>query len=183
MDITKNTYRNESIGFSITKPDNWIFLPTQWALTIRNRTEPSNEELQEILKYAQTPFVYMHFDHGQNDQVYPTVQASCRPINPIKQSEREDLFNQQIEQFKKIYPGIQFQETSASGLISLCPTNIIKAVITVRNEEGGEFECLNRTYTIFAGYLGFSLALSGPVDGPYAFHDEFENILKSVVID
>jgi hypothetical protein len=183
MDSTKNTYRNESLGFSITKPNNWFFLPTQWALTIRNRAEPSNEELQEILKNAQTPFVYMHFDHGKNNQVYPTAQASCRPINRTNQLERENILELQMEQLGKIYHDLDIIESSADGLICQCPTNIIKATLTIRNEEGNSFRCFSRSYAIFAGYLGFSLGLSGPIEGPYAFHNEFEEILKSVIID
>ena len=116
------------------------------------RNKFTDSEIQELLKQAQTPFVYMHFDHGRNDTVYPTAQAACRPIQPIGNAERKEILKQQIEFFKRMYNDIDIIESTSNGLISGCPANIIKASFTTTNQEGCEFQVLNRTYTIINGY-------------------------------
>ena len=182
MEHSENTYRNESLGFSISKPETWAFLPTQWVANIKNRVNHTSEEYQELLHQAQVPFVYFQFDHQEADFAYPTVQATCRPIKPVNKKDRKFMLGQQILTLTDNFEDFSLIESTHNGFISQCPANISKFRFSIQNVEGTKFSCLARSYTIFVRHLAFTIGLSGPSNGPYVCNEEFDGILKSIII-
>lgn len=179
-----NTYVNRELGFSIEKPDDWVFLPGQWALNLlMSRTDPSGEVNDELIKYAREPLVYFHYDHGVEDIVLPTVCVMHRTIMGLHSVDRISFLKLQIIQLQYVFNDFCLIEATSDGLISKKPANIIKSTFTAYNPEGDGLECFSRCYAIFTDSCLFAVEMSGPLDGGFSFEDRFKAILASVRID
>lgn len=180
MAVCGNTYRNDTLGFQITKPDTWAFLPSRWAVGLRSRIALDDREFEEVIRHAQVPFVSFLFDHGRPDQSFPTAQATCRPLRTVVGLERDELLRVQLEQLRRMFPDLRVDESTPRGIVGGRPANIIKASFSVRNRDGAMFRCRTRSYTIVDGLLVFTIGLTGPADGRFRCDDEFEQISGSI---
>jgi len=179
-----NTYVNRELGFSIEKPEEWIFLPGQWALNLLiNRPDPSGEVNDELIKHAQEPLVYFHYDHGFDDIVLPTVCAMHRAMGGLPSIDRISFLNLQIIQLQHVFQDFCLIEATSDSLISKKPANIIKSTFTSYNLEGEGLECLSRCYVIFADGCLFAVEMSGPLEGRFRSEEQFKAILMSIRID
>lgn len=180
----RNMYVNDELGFSIEKPQTWIFIPKQWAINLLlNRVEPPTKENAELLKYAQEPLVYFHYDHRIMDQVLPTVQVMHRMLVGVDTIDRPTFLRMQLIQLDSVFRNFDLIEATSDGIISARPANIIKSTFTVYNQEGYEMECLSRCYLIFSGDSILAVEMSGPVEGEFRCEEEFKDILTSIRID
>ncbi len=179
-----NFYVNREFGFSIEKPEDWTFLPGQWALHLLiNRTDPSGESNDELIKYAQEPLVYFHYDHSMGDIVLPTVCVMHRAAGGLQSIDRMSFLELQIIQLEHVFHDFSLIEATSDGLISKKPANIIKSTFTVYNHDGEGLECLSRCYVIFTERCLFAVEMSGPLGGRFFFEDRFKAILTSIRID
>lgn len=179
-----NTYVNRDLGFSIEKPDDWAFLPGRWALNlIMSRTDPSGEVNEELIKYAQEPLVYFHYDHRLDDLVLPTVCAMHRAMAGLQSIDRVSFLKMQLIQLEYVFQDFCLIEATSDGIISNKPANIIKSTFTVHYPDGGGLECFSRCYVVFTDTCLFAIEMSGPLEGRFRFEEEFKAILMSIRID
>ena len=180
----RNIYRNNELGFSIEKPEDWIFIPQQWAVNLLiNRADPPSERNDELIKYAQEPLVYFHYDHRLSDKALPTVQVMHRMMIGVGSIDRPTFLKMQIIQLEAVFRDFCLLESTSDGIISKRPANIIKSTFTVYNQNGNELECLSRCYLIFAGDHVLSIEMSGPIEGEFCCEKEFKDVLTSIHID
>ena len=179
-----NTYVNRELGFSIEKPDDWVFLPGQWALNLLiNRTDPSGEANDELIKYAQEPLVYFHYDHGIEDIVLPTVCAMHRVMGRPHSVDRISFLKLQIIQLQHVFQDFCLMEATSDGLISKKPANIIKSTFTAYSPDGDGLECFSRCYAVFTDLCLVAIEMSGPPEGRFSSEEEFKAVLASIRID
>jgi len=179
-----NSYVNRELGFAIEKPDDWTFLPGQWALNLLiNRTDPCGEVNDDLIKYAQEPLVYFHYDHGIEDIVLPTVYAMHRFIRGLDSVDRMSFLRLQIIQLEVVFQDFCLIEATPDGLIAKKPANIIKSTFTAYNSDGDGLECFSRSYVIFTDNCLFAIEMSGPLEGRFCFEETFRAILASVRVD
>lgn len=180
--MSAHVYHNEELGFSLTKPDHWVFLPTPWGLNIRNRGEPENQKLREILKGAKEPFLYCHFDHGTKDAAYPTVQVVYHVVENATEPVRNQMMRLQIEQMTSLFSDFSLIRTQSEMILAGCPAFRIESTFTIRNDVGRPFACRNRTCVVFSPRYAFTIGMSGPAHGPFQSEEAFDQILRSVRI-
>ena len=178
-----NIYRNEELGFSIEKPEDWVFMPTSWVLNLKDKADPFYKELDDRIKYARLPFVYFHYNHGIYDMVIPTVQVVYRTANGMSALDRSTILGMQLAQLQVVLKDYCLVEATSDGLISKRPANIIKSTHTVDNQDGLEMDCLSRCYVIFAEHSMFVVVMSGPAEGKYRCDREFNDVLASIRVD
>ncbi len=177
----RNLYINDELGFSIEKPEDWTFIPKQWAINlIINRADPPSEGNDNLIQYAQEPLVYFHYDHRLSDLVLPTVQAMHRMIIGVSSIDRPTFLRMQLIQLEAVFRDFCLLEATSDGIISKRPANIIKSTFTVFNQNGTELECLSRCYLIFAGDHVLSVEMSGPIGGEFCCEKEFRDVLTSI---
>jgi len=178
----KNIYRNPELGFSIEKPQDWVFMPTAWVLNLKDKAEPFYRELDERVRYARLPFVYFHYDHGISDLVIPTVQVMYRTTCGTSALDRSTILGMQLVQLQIVLDDYCLVEATSNGVISERPANIIKSTHTVNNQNGKAMDCLSRCYVIFTEDAMFVVVMSGPTEGTYRCDREFGEILRSIRI-
>ena len=179
----KNIYRNMELGFSIEKPEEWVFMPLSWVLNMKDKADPFHRELDDRVRYARLPFVYFHYDHGIYNMAVPTVQVMYRTANGTSALDRSTILGMQLFQLQVVLKDYCLVEATSDGLISKRPANIIKSTHTVDNQDGLEMDCLSRCYAIFTDSSMFFVVMSGPVEGEYRCDKEFGDILSSIRVD
>ena len=178
--VSGDTYRNDILGFEITKPRSWSFVASRWAVTLRNRVELDDDEFAEALRLAQVPFVSFLFDHGRPDEPFPTAQATCRPLRTPAALDRAELLRVQLGVLRHAFPDLNVVEATARGIVAGRPANIVKAHFSVRNKQARTFRCRTRSYTIVDRALVFTVGLTGPDGGRFRSDAEFEQITASI---
>jgi len=119
----RNRYYNNDIGFYLEKPEEWVFMPSQWALNIRKRTEYSNDDIALIMQQANTPFVYLQKPLSRQDIAHPTVQATCRYFAQPTTDKISQLARIQIQTFEKNFTDFSLLEQSSQKGLSGFPAN------------------------------------------------------------
>jgi len=180
MAVSGNTYRNETLGFQITKPEVWTFLPTRWTGALRRRATLDEQEYADALRQAEVPFVSFRFDHGRRDEPFPTVQATCRPLHARAGRDREGQLRALLDRLGRTLPDLRVDEAIARGIVASRRANIVKAAFTVRSRDGRTFPCRTRAYAIVDRTLVFTIGLTGPADGRFRCDAEFEQITASI---
>jgi hypothetical protein len=175
----ENEFHEPRLGFSLTKPEHWIFLPTRWALSARRRFEPDDAEIQALLKRAQSPFVCVQFDHGRSDHVIPTFQATCRSAPAA--FDLKGVLSSALTALERIHPTHEVEEASASAVVAGHRAATYALVARVHTE-GGSIEFRNRVYIVPAKRFAFTLSLSSSTAPEYAAMHELQGILASIRI-
>jgi hypothetical protein len=176
------SYYNEQLDFYIEKPSGWEFLPTQWALNLRNKTQLSNAEMKELLSRANEPLVYMLKPIDRNDIAHPTAQATCRPIKNPSLDERKWFIDQQIELMSNGIKNFSLIQSSTEEEVSGFSSVYMKSSFTIKNSDGMEFDCLGKSWTIFYYDIAFTIGLSGSVVNPEAYANDHDLILSSILL-
>lgn len=176
--LNPNLYTNADLGFSLTKPDAWTFLPTAWSLKFRRNLDPSNEELARVLQLASVPFVYAHLPHTDPASAFPTLQVSCRAVGAAVAP--RDVLEPMIEQLRRQFADLELLEASSEAIVGGRPAVRLKTRFSLRNSEGSVFRCLSHSYSVFAAPLAFSVGISCAASGEYFVPDDLASIAESI---
>ncbi|WP_419661334.1 hypothetical protein [Desulfosarcina variabilis] len=185
----ENTFNSRALGFSITKPSDWIFLPSQWAwaLKTRQRYEFEEDDIKKLMENANVPFVYCHYDHQSEDYVFPTVQACCRPITEPSQENRKDLIDAMVSHVHQMDQQAKIEEINENAILSGHSGIRIRCIFSLfRKQNDGnlkELKCVNKSYIIFAHQLAYTIGFAHPLEGPYQKLAALLEIERSIRIE
>jgi len=178
--MTPDTFTAPELGFEITKPKNWEFVPTQWAKNTRKHAKLTPAQ-SDILAKSAVPFVYLQYVHDSPDYAFPTIQVTCRLLTATPPLLAQ-LLALQTQTIARTYPDATITDATDAFVLSGHPATHFKSVFSIKNHAGTEFSILSRSYLVIVGQLAFTLGLSGPSKGPHTRAADFEAILKSVKI-
>lgn len=159
--MNNNSYYNEAIDFYIKKTKDWVFLPTQWAMNVRNKLAYSNEEIALIMQQANMPFVYMQKTLSRYDIAYPTAQGTCRYFANPTPDKMAQFARLQIQVFQSTFTDFNLLDFSTEKTLSGYPANYFKLTFSAKNESGDSFSCLSQSWSVFYNNLAYTIGLSG----------------------
>lgn len=178
----EKSYYNESIDFYIEKPESWLFFPTQWVTSLRNKTAGSNKDVSAILQRANIPFVYMQKPIDRANIALPTVQATCRYYENPTPEHRQELADAQIQTFEKNYQDFRLIKSSAYEALSNCPAIYYKVSFSLNSESGVPYHCLSQAWTVFSNSMVYTIGLSGPAKNYHEYESDINEIVSSILI-
>ncbi|MFC1852252.1 hypothetical protein ACFL27_18810 [candidate division CSSED10-310 bacterium] len=176
----ENVFTNNTLGFEIKKPDDWVFMPSDWAAGFREKNLSDDEKVRQILKMANKPLVAFYLLHDSDEYVYPTVQVICRVV--AGKWNRPESLEMQINNLKEVFRNFTLLESSSDTIMAGKLGTKLSATYTLENNEGILFDVFFRNFVVLNGSIAFNIGLSGPVDGPYACETEFDDIISSIKI-
>ena len=185
----ENTFYSRSLNFSITKPSDWIFLPSQWEWTLKTRQEYDlkDDEIKQLMENANIPFVYLHYDHQSEDYVFPTVQACCRPRTEPSQENRKNLIDAMVSHVHNMDQQARIEEINENAILSGHSGIRIRCIFSLFTEqEDGKckaLQCVNKSYIIFAHQLAYTIGFAHPLEGPYQKLADLLKIERSIRIE
>lgn len=179
-----NTFMNPTAGFTITKPESWVFATTEQIATNRASVRLKDKELEEQLKQrASTPLIAIMKHQEPYDDINPSVQVLLRPLGQLEGKSPLELMNILIPSMQRAMVDFQFVEEIRETVVCGQKAAYAKSKYTVTNTEGRTFPILGRLWVIPRGKFMFMLSMSSPQEGADVSEKEFAEILKSIMID
>ena len=180
----KDTFRSPTAGFSITKPNGWVFATTDQIATNRANVRLKDKELEEQMRQrASAPLIAIMKHEEPYDDLNPSVQVLLRPLGQLEGRSALELMNIVIPSMQRAMVDFQFVEEIRETVVGGQKAAYTKSKYTVSNAEGRTFPTLSRLWLIPRGKFMFMLSMSGHQEGLDVSEKEFAEILKSIKID
>jgi hypothetical protein len=179
-----NLFRSPTAGFSITKPDSWVFATTDQIATNRAHVRLKNKELEEQMRQrASAPLIAILKHKEPYDDLNPSVQVLLRPLGQLEGKSPLELMNIVIPSMQRAMVDFQFVEEIREAVVGGQKAAYTKSKYTIINAEGRMFPALSRLWLISRGKFMFMMSMSGHQEGSDVSEKEFSEILKSIKID
>lgn len=177
--IHENTYHNPSIRFSITKPADWTFMPSEWALNLKEQSFEHTPEFEEMVKTANLPFVHFYRYHAEAQYPCPTVQCGCRLNGGVTLAETLEQVTEELGHF---LPTSRFIAATPDYILSGHRSAYCEFTFSVKTCDGVTLECLGRSMIVIRPDLVFTVGLTGSMDEKYRCEAEFAEIVRTIRI-
>ena len=178
--LSENRFSDEKIGFSVSKPDHWDFVPNGWAVNGIKRAMSANENLRPIVESSNGPFVYMQYTHQDIQYIYPSVQARCCYTG--REVDIETIINSTIDVLKHTANGFKLHHKQFSAIISGRRAAYYECEYTFNNDMGKPLRCCSTSWFVPRAYDYLVVTLNKPANGPYQLLDDFKLIERSISV-
>ena len=176
----KHRFHDEKIGFSVSKPEHWDFVPNGWAVQGVRRAISANENLRSVVESSNGPFMYMQFTHQNVEYIYPSVQARCCYTG--RTVDIETLINSTIDVLKHTAKGFSLYHKQFSAIISGTRAAYYECEYTFYNDSGIPLRCRSISWFVPRAFDYIVITLNRPTQGPYQLKDDFQLIQRSICV-
>lgn len=184
--VNGNSYYNQQLDFYIEKPEEWSFMPKEWAINMKETTLENNPELKDILEKAARPFLSFHLFHDNPQLVYPSVNCSCRLIRSGLKFDPKKHLDDSINLMDRYFTNFKVIQAFDDFIISGYQGIFLKVSLDVLNSDNIPIKCLNRLIAINRPLYGqaivYNIGLSGNYNDEYCCEEDFDKIMKSIAI-
>ena len=179
-----NTFTSPTAGFSITKPNTWVFGSMEQVATSREAIRLKDKELEQQMRArASAPLVVILKHQEPYDDLNPSVQVLLRPLGQLEGRSAVELMSIVVPTIQRAVADFTVIEPIKETTVGGQKAAYMKSKYTVANAEGREFRALSRLWIVTRGKFMFMISMSGPRDGPNVSEDEFAEILRSIRIE
>jgi hypothetical protein len=179
-----HTFHSPTAGFTITKPESWVFATTEQIARNRARVRLKDKELEALVRErASLPLVAAAKHPEPYDDLNPSVQVLLRPLGSLAGKSPVELMQIAIVPIQRAVSGFEYVETVRGSSLNGRQAAYVKCGYTVANAAGRTFPTLTRLWLVPRGQVLFMVSMSGPRQGPDVSEGEFAAILKSIKID
>lgn len=175
--VQGNRYHNPTLQFSIVKPEGWAFMPSAWALHMKEQYFEHTAEFEELVKSADLPFVHFYQYHEDANYPCPTVQCGCRWNEGVTLDQQLQEVTQDLT---KYLPTSQILDATSQYILAGHRAIFVKFTFSVNTHRGIPIQCLGRTIAIARREYVFTIGLTGSVDEKYRCEEEFQKIIRSI---
>ena len=184
ISYANDVFTNPTVGFSIEKPDEWVYLTTQTITENRKNVRLNDEELQKsIQKYATAPLVVMARHPEPYDELNPSIQVTFRPLGQLQGTPPENILSLIVPTIQRAVSDFEYIEGVTATRVSGLDAATMRARYTVYNQQGRTFETLTRMWLVPRGAYLFIIAMSGKANGPEVSETEFMKAFNSIKIE
>jgi len=182
--MTDEHFAEPRLGFALTRPARWQFVPPGWSPARELAADADREE--EWSRFGHLPFCGAVRPHASRRHAFATLQVSARPMAmpgpeeaaTMLQSIRGILLNQN--------PQAEILTAVSGARLAGCPANVLRCRFSVPvtvDAERVAMGVISRSYVIFAPRYAFTVGLSSSDANEYYEEADFENIIASIRID
>lgn len=178
-----HTFNNTDIGFSITKPSEWHYVSRKILEENRDANRANNAELEEVSqKTGDSPFLTVFSRYPEpNSRNNPTVSVTVLNTG-VAGLPPKSFLGQSTVILKKAYPDLtiveEVRDREVDGIIGA----FTRLKFTIVGADDQRLPTMHRIWLVPRGVLMFSIAMTGPQEGPDVSEDAFQEILKSIKI-
>lgn len=178
-----HTYNNAAVGFSITKPSGWHYVSKQTLEVNRSANRDNNPELEKAsLENGDSPFLLVFARYPEpNPKNNPTVSVTV--VNTgMEGLPPKGILTLSTVELKKAYPDLAIVEEIRDQEVDGVMGAYTKLKFTVAGADEQKLRTLHRMWLVPRGTLMFSVAMTGPQEGPDVSEEAFQEILSSIKI-
>ena len=182
MATDPNRFSDGFLGFSISKPSLWRFVPPAWspAVMLTNSADP--DSVWRL--HSPKPFVCFMGSHASTAEAFPTVQVTARRSRVPTTAEADALQQQTIDFLGEQFPDFDVLESSTSNIVAGFRASLLRSRYSLVAGEDDEivFSVLARSIVIFSPGITFTIGMSSSEDPAYFDERDFDAVLASVSI-
>jgi hypothetical protein len=178
-----NIYSNSTIGFTIHKPDSWLFVSERQSLENRNNIQLQDEELErEVQSHANLPTVSISKYPEPHPTVNPTVQVKHLE-KPSADLLPQDVLEATVQQIQNVYADFRVTKPIQVARLGAHKAATMQVAFTMETVDGGAFSVHSIMWVVERRNDLFIIGMSGPSEGDDASEEEFMDILSSIIIE
>lgn len=177
------TFNDAVLGFSITKPSGWNYVSGKIMEVNKNANRQNNPELEKVSQQTgDTPFLVVFARYPEpNPNNNPTVSVTVIDTG-VEGLSPKRILALPAAKLKKAYPDLtiveEIRDHEVDGIIGA----YTKLKFTVAGDGERKFPTTHRMWLVPRGTLMFSIAMTGPQEGPDVSEEAFQEILQSIKI-
>jgi hypothetical protein len=134
--VAQDTYSNQTLGFSITKPKSWHYVTAEQNKENLSRADFSDPKFKElVLQYARTPFFAITKYKEPHDDLNPSIKVNVREAGQLKSMPPEKIAELTSTSLARAFKDFALAEGPKAVTISGRPAGYFKANYTF--EAGG----------------------------------------------
>ena len=175
------TYRNSSLGFSISYPSSWEAVPAPWMKQFMSRAKGTSEKLAEYIAQGSQPFLI-----AQNPNVPPGVAipaVKCQAYNPASIAAAggiDGVLSSMIRYSQQAYPDFEVNEFTPECVMAGVVGTKMTVSMTVLNPEGNSFHGKTEMHFLPTPSFVFLVALTATSDPSLRPTEELLQIVRSI---
>ena len=179
-----NTFSSYTVGFSITKPEQWHFISAAANADNLNNVRIQDEKFQKIMqKYATVPLVIMTKFMEPYDDLNPSVKVNIKPLGNMDGENPVNIMKIIIKQFPRILKNYVEMQSPVEREIAGSKAAYMKAYYSVENSAGRTFRVCSELWIIPRGKFFFLIGIGTKQDSDKNELQEIANIISSIKID
>ncbi len=175
-----NTYHNYGVGFSITKPSDWLYTDPQLVKAQVDKARLDDKDLEALVKNGKTPLVVITRYPLSTPKLNPNVIVKLTAVESDNFPLRV-LMNFSLQIIKRSSPDLtlvdEIQDTEVDGIAGVYSKFTYTLSPMARNQP-----ILARMWLLSRGKVIFGIIMTGPQEGPDVSEEAFEEILNSIKI-
>ncbi len=175
-----NTYHNAEVGFSITKPSNWLYMNPELIKTQVSKARLGDEDLQEMIRENPAPLLMITRYPLSTPALNPNVVVAPT-FMPSEDFSPKDIINTSLAVFKRSFPDLsivdEVQDAKVDGIEGAYSK--FKYTLSVGDHER---LIMARIWLMPRGKIIFNVVMTGAQEGPDVSEEAFKEILSSIKI-
>jgi hypothetical protein len=169
------------LGFTMTKPVTWQFVPPQWSPS--QQLDPARDLDEQWNNCSHLAFCGAVRPHASRRHAFATMQVTARPLTPPGDAEAAAMLQTVQGILQNQNPHAEVLVATSAGVIGGVRANVLRCRFALPIEVAQErvmMGVISRSYVIFGPRYAFTLGLSSSDDPAFYVESEFADIVASV---
>lgn len=176
-----NVFESATVGFKVTKPDDWQFITAQENLDNIKKIELKDEELrQQILKYATAPLVAMLKYPEPFDDLNPSFKVNIKPLGQLRGMAPTKMLELILPQFKDIFHDFSLVQAPMDTTVGQHVAGYMRTNYSLMVPDGRTFPASSEIWIVPRGDYFFLIGAGSRQDEKTGSRDEIAKILSSI---
>ncbi|MBN1142726.1 MAG: hypothetical protein JXB25_13170 [Deltaproteobacteria bacterium] len=179
----QNPFQSATIGFKITKPDDWEFFSAEQNLNnMKNVKLSDNEFHQLMMKYSNAPFVAMMKHPEPFDDLNPSLKINIKPLGQFKGTDPKHILGFFVPQFQKIFQDFKLVQPPMDTKLGGLAAAYMRINFTLAISDGRSFPATSELWIVPRGDYFFMIGAGTRQDEETGSREEIAEILSSMVL-
>ncbi|MFO7529002.1 MAG: hypothetical protein R6W86_09400 [Marinobacter sp.] len=177
----KNLFESVTVGFKVTKPDDWNFISAEQNRESLERFQMTDKEFhQQMVKYSSAPLVAMMKYPEPFEDLNPSFKVNIKPLGQLKGSDPKEILNLILPQFKKVFQDFNLTQRPTDTEVDGLPAAYMRINYSLAVPDGRVFPTTSELWIVPRGDYFFMIGSGTRQDEKTGSREEISEILSSV---
>ena len=179
-----DTYRNPTVGITVTKPANWHFTTAEENLENLQRTKLKDDEfLKYVQLHATAPLVAMTKYAEPYDDLNPSFKVIIRPLGQLPGDDPAKMTELVLPQLGKQFDDFSIEEGPLDTVISGLKAAYVKFHYSLQTEDSTVFPTCSELWIVPRGNFFFMIGAGTRQDEKTGKREEIAGIMATLRLD
>jgi len=179
-----NTYSNPTLGISVTKPKDWVFVTAEQHAESLKRAKLKDEEfLKLVQKYSSAPLVTMTKYAEPFDDLNPSFKLNIKPLGKLPGDDPKAILSLLLEPLKANFDDFKLVVAPREARVAKHKAAYAQMYFNLQNSDGRRFPTCSELWVIPRGKHFVLIGCGTRQDEQTGKRAELEKILSSLKLE